>query len=511
MNPPIKIYLICILICSLTTSLHPTLGAATRRGGYPVAPVGKNVLPVEEREYISIKIPTYLGNNYRRFYGKGPVPKKLKIIWKKFVGGGKTRVRKKIQKWYGTGWPGQGILIEKNSTLYVLFGSYNYCLWKLNANTGKTIWKHPFNNIIKGTPTVWKKNVICGSRADFFENKRPQKIKNLRCINILTGSKLWSWGIPCSDSYSRDADATGIILNDLLYIGAENGVLYKIDPDQKKKPKIISSLKLYTAEDVKNHKNNIVIESYPVQIEKNIYITAGSGHVYGIDFENMKIIWDFFIGSDINSTPVVTYNNHIIFGIEKQYIQGNGGVFNLDPAKKESECVNWFFPVGDKKFGEWEGGIIGSVSINDEYNQEGKYPALAASSAIDGNIYVVTQKELLDELTLGPDGKTKYRCPRLVWKKEIGPSISTPIFIDNYLITCSYSGKVQIFEINVSTNVPEENTETYKTINGENCIVKINEVASISLGGSIESTPVVWENKIFIGSRNGYFYCLGEN
>jgi outer membrane protein assembly factor BamB len=28
--------------------------------------------------------------------------------------------------------------------------------------------------------------------------------------------------------------------------------------------------------------------------------------------------------------------------------------------------------------------------------------------------------------------------------------------------------------------------------------------------GALESSPAVWKGKIYVGSRDGYFYCLGD-
>jgi len=29
-------------------------------------------------------------------------------------------------------------------------------------------------------------------------------------------------------------------------------------------------------------------------------------------------------------------------------------------------------------------------------------------------------------------------------------------------------------------------------------------------GGCIESTPAVWNGRLYVGSRDGYFYAIGE-
>jgi outer membrane protein assembly factor BamB len=39
--------------------------------------------------------------------------------------------------------------------------------------------------------------------------------------------------------------------------------------------------------------------------------------------------------------------------------------------------------------------------------------------------------------------------------------------------------------------------------------VAVTKVASFP-AGSFESTPIVWQGRIYVGSRDGYFYCLGD-
>ncbi|MFU8890443.1 MAG: PQQ-binding-like beta-propeller repeat protein [Anaerosomatales bacterium] len=39
--------------------------------------------------------------------------------------------------------------------------------------------------------------------------------------------------------------------------------------------------------------------------------------------------------------------------------------------------------------------------------------------------------------------------------------------------------------------------------------MSVSETAVFSGGGSFESTPLVWEGRVYIGSRDGYLYCLG--
>ena len=76
----------------------------------------------------------------------------------------------------------------------------------------------------------------------------------------------------------------------------------------------------------------------------------------------------------------------------------------------------WYFPVGNKEYSGWEGGIIGSVGVNDYYiDNENQH--FAAFIGIDGFLYVVNHTKIYsDSLSLGPDSITKYPVPELVYK-----------------------------------------------------------------------------------------------
>ena len=38
----------------------------------------------------------------------------------------------------------------------------------------------------------------------------------------------------------------------------------------------------------------------------------------------------------------------------------------------------------------------------------------------------------------------------------------------------------------------------------------MTETASFSAGGDFEATPVVWDGRVYVGSRDGNLYCLGD-
>ena len=94
-----------------------------------------------------------------------------------------------------------------------------------------------------------------------------------------------------------------------------------------------------------------------------------------------------------------------------------------------------------------------------------------------------------DSTVYGPNNKNRYPTPELVYRKKIGPSISTPIFVGNKLIAAGYHG-IYLFELK-----------------SDGKIVLLDQRKS----NAFESTPVVYDKKIYLGSRDGYLYCFGEN
>lgn len=455
---------------------------------------------------IKILIGTFLGNEKRNYYGN-EAPGDLNIIWKHYLGKGVTVISRKSGEriWAGAGWTGQPLLVQENGQLFLIQGAYDHNLKKINAGNGQVVWQYAFDDVVKGTGTIWynprsrqhnsKYIIFQGSRLGVGNYLDARHVPSFRAVSYITGEELWRLDVKWTDSYSRDADGSALIINDTLYTGLENSLFTVLDPDPANasirdgmlQPQIIREIKLYEKEDVAAHHYNIVTESSPCRLGNHIYIASGSGHVYGYSLDTKKLDWDFRIGSDIDGSAVVTEDNCLLVSVEKQFISGHGGIFKLDPAKDPANCVVWFFPTADSSFSSWEGGVIGTASITDSYHT-GLSSNLAAFIGIDGYLYVVDHQQTdYGKTVTGPDSTSVYHPPCLVYKKYIGPSISTPIFVNNKLIAACYNG-IFLFEFNRERNFTLLDRFT----------------------ATFESTPVVWDGKIYIASRNGYLYCFGS-
>jgi len=464
-----------------------------------------------------IKIASFLGNETRRYYGEGPVPERLELIWKTPIGSGTTGGTASsagMVTWAGTGWTGQPALVREGGKLYLLVGGFDHNLVKIDAETGKELWAYTFDDVIKGSPTVFrmpdtgKLAVVAGSRRGFPKAMGDPSIAPVRCVDFETGQELWRMTSPTSKSYSRDADSSPIMVGDTLFVALETGYFYAVDPTRTEERgghrwPAVKAQQLLLGSNAAGHGGNLVLESSPSVIGETIYISSGAGDVYGLSMKDMSVVWDYWIGSDLDGSPVTTEDGYILQAVEKQYISSNGGVLKVDPRKPPAEATVWFFPTANRTFADWQGGVIGSVSVNDEYGSGLARPALAAFTAIDGNLYVVSQDETEGTAT-SPQGAT-VPMAKLVFKDNVGGGISTPIMVDDYIVQAGYGAHVNVYKIDYRAEGGVPLTDR----GGHQWTVGVSKVASFA-AGSFESTPIVWQGRIYVGSRDGSFYCIGD-
>ncbi len=443
---------------------------------------------------------SFLHNASRNYYGDS-LPERLDVIWKHKLGQGYTRIGKDSFLWKGAGWTGQPLLAEENGKLFIIQGAYDHHLKKINAQTGELVWQYKFDDVIKGTGSIWINPdatspkdfciVMQGSRAG--KNNYSKTIPSFKAISYLTGEPCWHMNSSRTRCYSRDVDASCLVLNDTAYIGLENGIFTVFDPNPKNaheqqellQPYIFkNSDTLYYKSDIKKHGGNLVTEASPVLLGNHIYIASGSGHIWGYNLDTDSIDWDFFVGSDIDGTPTITVDSCLLIAIEKQYIKGNGGLLKIDPSLPPSKAVKWYFPTDSIGFEDWEGGIIGSAATNLSSRTE-QQPHLAVFTGLDGFLYVLDVLNTEGTSVLF-DGKTKVPSPKLIWKHKTGPSISTPIIINNRIVAATYK-RTYLFEFDAQLQ--------FKLLAEE----KIR----------CESTPVAYRGRVYLPSRNGYLYCLG--
>jgi len=498
-------------------------GTAVTYGTVPPAP-----LPSLTGD--GVKVGTFLGNYSRRFYGLGPAPKRLDVLWKVRLGSGWTSGKYDDDppaKWAGSGWTGMPNIVVDGGRPYVLVGGYDHRLRRLDAETGAVVWEYRYDDIIKSSPSVFRnpdpagaddKYIVCaGSRRGYPYKLADPRVAPYRAVTFGSGKELWRLPVPQTVCYSRDCDGSGFFLDGRQYVGVESGWMYALDPlstvswGGQKRPRIVAQRQLLGDARAKTHKGNLLLESSASVLGARIYIASGAGHLYGLRRSDLAVEWDYFIGSDLDGTAVPTRRGKLLVPVEKQYIKGHGGVLSLDPSRSPAQATEWFFPTGERDVGEWKGGLIGSCAVNDEYNPGGRLPALAAFNAIDGYLYVLSQDTMTGKTVKGPNLEPGLQSPVAVARIWDGGGISTPILFGDTLIAAAYDQRVRLYHLDF-TRTEKGAAGALPSANGDGTYwtVAVKETDQFFSGGGFESTPVLWNGRVYIGCRDGWFYCLGD-
>ena len=477
-----------------------------------------------------VKVGTFLGNYGRRYYGQGPAPRHLDVLWKVKLGGALSSGKyagDPVDQYNGSGWTGQANIVVDGGKTYVVASSYDYKLRKIDAATGKVLWTYAFDDIIKSSPSVFlnpnptgpddRYIVVAGSRRGYPKKIDDPTVAPVRAVTFGSGRELWRLPAPRTANYSRDCDGSGFFYDGVFYIGVESGWFYALDPLKTQpwlrwnEPAVLHQTLLLGDKRNANHGDDLALEASASALGRNLYIASGSGHVYGMRRSDLKVVWDYFVGTDLDGTPVPTKKGLLLQGVEKQYVKGKGGMLAVDPGKPPDKATVWFFPTGNRKVGDWAGGVVGSAAVNDSYNPGGKYPALCAFNAIDGYLYVISQDVLSDQTVEGPMLQKGWKSPVQVARVWDGGAISTPIIVGDTLVSAAYDQRVHLYDI-VYTPAQQGDPGALPSAShdGSFWTVTLKERAQFFAGGGFESTPTLWDGRVYVGCRDGWFYCLGD-
>lgn len=453
-------------------------------------------------------IKTYLGDEQRNFYGNTS-PSKLRQIWKTDLGTAFTMVSGEKKSWSGAGWTGQPLVISEDGELFLIQPTLSHHLKKILASSGEIIWSCDLGDAIKGTPsfvitdnkdTEQKFLIISGSRHGKDANFMTDPAYSLHGISYLTGKKLWQHNTPRTFSNSRDVDASGIMIDSKFCIPTENGALLFLNPDPAKaaksklnpttdilEPHIYKQYPLFEKEDTLLYKHELSCESSPTLFNGIAYTAAGAGRIYGHTAGLLGEKWNFHVGGDLNSTMPLTNDDHLLLGIEKEFIRGHGGIMKIKPQGD----VVWFHPLPEAQFYEWAGGMVGSPAVNHRTAKDANISEdLACFVGVDGLLTLINHKKLTpNKLVWGPNLKNQYPAPLVLDSVQLpSGSISTPLCIGNKIII-GYDTGLDLYEIDANHKL---------------------KLLDRLAGPMFDATPTVWNNRIYAASKDGYLYCLGD-
>ena len=424
---------------------------------------------------------TFRGSPTRSWYGGGPVPLMPEVLWRfpeegdlcsLSTTGGRTT------NWCGIGWTGQPAVWELENRTWLAIGAYDRGIHVLDASTGTPILE-PFvtDDIVKGSLTVDPDGFpliysgSLGGQLRILAFDRPNRLVEL-------------WSMAGDEvnpvMWNDDWDGAPLILKDYLITGGENSWFHiirlnrSLDPSGTVTvdPEIVFQAPGWDRELLSAlGDNNVSIENSLAISGDTVWFANSGGLVQGWDLSPLQTGDDpvrnfrWWMGDDVDATIVIDNEGFLYVAAEYERATARsrevGQLVKLDPSKPETPVVWSVHEDGTLPGGFWS------------------TPALHRDV-----LYVATNSGKLMSVD-------RY-SGKVLWSKRLeGPLWGSPVVVGDILIIGDCGGHLRAYGVQQPDEEPIE-------------------IWRVEIGGCLEATPTVWEGRIYIGSREGGLFALGE-
>jgi hypothetical protein len=424
---------------------------------------------------------TFRGNPTRSWYGAG-VPQNPRVLWAYPKSGGMCSVSSdgaSTSTWCGDGWTGQPTVVERDGRTWVSFGGYDASMHWIDGVTGENILT-PFKtgDLVKGSmstdpdgyPLSYK-----GSRDSYF--------RILATDRGEAAVELWKLSArqAVQQVWNDDWDGAALVIDDYLFQGGENSWFYIIklnrgygaDGKVTVNPQIVFKAPGWDQElwnTISDHQFSI--ESSVAISGNTVYFSNSAGLVQGWDITGLKEgrtptrVFRFWTGDDTDATIAIDKQGMLYVGSEferrNERSKQVGQMMKLDPTKRDNPLV-------------W--------SLKDQ-SGGGKSGIWATPALGDGVVYFATNGGRLiavDQMT-----------GAVVWEKSLGSQTwQSPVVADKTLIQGDCEGNLNAYDVSDPRIDPPLKW-------------------TVKLNGCIEATPAVWNGRIYVATRGGQFYAIGD-
>ena len=431
-------------------------------------------------------LTTFRGNATRTYYGEGPLPKDPEVLWRYPESGGmcsESSDEEGTRTWCGTGWTGQPNVVEVDGEVQVRFGAYDRAVHVLDARTGEEILEpFPTGDLIKGTVTSDPDGyplLYTGSRDNY-----------LRVLALDRGDRpveLWSLS---SDSapdpiWNNDWDGSPLIIDDHLLEGGENSWFYVVELNRDYAPDGRVTVDPQVRLTVPGFDQQLFSDlgDQEVSIENSVAFSGGvayfansGGLVQGWDVSRVlegkrkaRRVFRFWTGEDTDASVVVDEEGYLYVASELERHNARssevGQLLKLDPTERRDPVV-WDIPIPGE--GGGDGGIWATPAL---------YGDALFAPTNTGRILAVDRDN-----------------GRIRWELELPPPTwSSPAVVDGVMVVGDCAGVLHAYDLaRDPLKAPPR------------------ELWSVELGGCIESTPAVWRGSIYVGTRGGAMFAIGD-
>ena len=422
---------------------------------------------------------TFRGNPTRNYYGQGPMPGAPHVVWE-YPGSamcGMSSDGGETTNWCGTGWTGQPAVFERDGRTWVVFGAYDKAVHFVDAATGTDILPpFPTGDIIKGSVTIDPDGfplVYTGSRDGYY-----------RAIAIDRPQPTELWKLSAKDvsptKWNDDWDSSGLVLNDFLFEGGENSQFHIVKLNRGTgtdglvtvDPQLVFHAPGWDDELIGAVGEQVSIENSVAISGNALYLSNSGGLVQAWDIGPLLTgqgeptrIFRFWTGDDTDASIVVDEQGFLYGGSEWERHTPQsaqvGQMWKLNPTLPDNPLV-WSLPdQGAAKAGVW--------------STPGIYQDLVIYTTHTGRV-------------LGVDRNTGA----VRWEKRLSaPVWGSPVIVDGIWLQGDCSGVLHAYDV-------------------RNTAVDPPEIWQVGLGGCIESTPAVWKGRIYVGTRSGKVFAIGD-
>jgi hypothetical protein len=440
---------------------------------------------------INTKFPgltTFRGNATRTYYGEGPVPQHPTILWRYPQSGGMCHRSSNIdgtRVWCGMGWTGQPNVIEHDDgKIEIRFGAYDAHYHFLNGLTGVPMRK----DIVTGDLTKGSATTDADGYPLYYGGSRDNYLR-IMAVDRKVPTVLWKINSVTSvphKVWNDDWDGAPLQIGDYLLEGGENSWFYVIRLNRhydgaglvQVDPKVVMLVPAYDQQlfdDLGDQ--NVSVENSVAFYKGVVYFGSSGGLVQGWDISDIlkggshyKRVLRFWAGDETDASIVIDQDGYLYVSRHREYnipsrpqVRAHqiGSLMKLDP-RRPSHPVVWSTQIGGF---ELDGGILGTPAL---------YKGVLWVTESSGHLYAVDPKNghILSETRLG------------------GQAWGSPVTIEDQLIIGDCGAKLRNFDI---SNPADPRL-----------------LWTLPLEGCIEATAAVWKGMIYVGSRGGAIYGIGD-